>query len=217
MMKLKIFFQDRYPFSYHVHAEEIDAPSLLANYFTEELRKIPESRDIVLVCIGTDRSTGDSLGPLIGAQLEKEKLKRMFVYGTLADPVHAVNLKDKLKEVNENHENPYIIGIDACLGRFKNIGKITFAKGPVIPGAAMKKQLPHVGDAHVTGIVNVSGMMEYFVLQNTRLYTVMTIANTIAEGFILADQKLSQRKQLFSSRKPLQKVSKNNHWSSIQK
>ncbi|MDA3129322.1 spore protease YyaC [Aliibacillus thermotolerans] len=207
MMKLKIFPQNHYPFSYHVFSDQPEAPILLGNYFTEQLQKIPNSRDIVLVCIGTDRSTGDSLGPLIGNQLEKENLKHMFVYGTLSNPVHAVNLHEKLMEIKETHDNPYIIGIDACLGRFKNIGKITFAKGPVIPGAAMKKQLPHVGDAHVTGIVNVSGMMEYFVLQNTRLYTVMTIANCIAEGFILADRRL-KRKQRLVPDKVLKKVSK---------
>lgn len=32
------------------------------------------SRPIVFVCIGTDRSTGDSLGPLVGTLLEERKL-----------------------------------------------------------------------------------------------------------------------------------------------
>ena len=31
-------------------------------------------RQVVFLCIGTDRSTGDSLGPLIGSRLEAEQM-----------------------------------------------------------------------------------------------------------------------------------------------
>ncbi len=38
---------------------------------SEELTKvIKDNRDIVILCIGTDRSTGDSLGPLVGYKLK---------------------------------------------------------------------------------------------------------------------------------------------------
>ncbi|SDI58115.1 spore protease YyaC [Alteribacillus bidgolensis] len=180
----------RIPFSYQVHSEETGAASSLASQLAEQLDKVPSYRDIVVVCIGTDRSTGDSLGPIIGSSLEKSSLKRLCVYGTLAKPVHAVNLEETIEMIQRYHHRPFIVAIDACLGRVKNVGKINFSEGPVIPGAAMKKKLPHVGEMHVTGIVNVSGMMEYFVLQNTRLYTVMAIADCISQGFILADNKL---------------------------
>ena len=40
-------------------------------YFMENLKPImDENRDIIFLCIGTDRSTGDSLGPLIGYKLK---------------------------------------------------------------------------------------------------------------------------------------------------
>ena len=54
------------------------------------------------------------------------------------------------------------------------------------PGAGVNKQLPEVGDIHITGIVNVSGFMEFFVLQNTRLNLVMKMAKTIANGIYQA-------------------------------
>lgn len=47
---------------------------------------------------------------------------------------------------------------------------------------AVNKDLPPVGDLSIMGVVNVSGNLEFMVLQNTRLYTVMTIANTIYRG-----------------------------------
>jgi len=44
----------------------------------------------------------------------------------------------------------------------------------------VNKDLPPVGDIHMTGIVNVGGFMEYFVLQNTRLNLVVKMADIIA-------------------------------------
>lgn len=38
----------------------------------------------------------------------------------------------------------------------------------------------------MTGIVNVGGFMEYFVLQNTRLSLVMNMANVIGDALHLA-------------------------------
>lgn len=144
------------------------------------------NRPIVLVCIGTDRSTGDSLGPLVGTLLEEMNIQSFSVYGTLDEPIHAVNLEERLKEIMKIHYDPYIIGIDACLGRMKNVGVIQVGDGPVKPGAGVNKELPAVGDIHITGIVNVSGFMEFFVLQNTRLNLVMKMAKTMAKGIYQA-------------------------------
>lgn len=53
-------------------------------------------------------------------------------------------------------------------------------------GAGVNKQLPPVGDIHLTGIVNVGGFMEYFVLQNTRLSLVMRLSDIIATSLYSA-------------------------------
>ncbi|HWO97484.1 MAG TPA: spore protease YyaC [Bacillus sp. (in: firmicutes)] len=152
-------------------------------------------RPIVVVCIGTDRSTGDSLGPLVGTKLTAQKLSSFHVYGTLEEPIHAMNLKDTLKQIQRFHENPFIIGIDACLGKMKNIGTVSIGKGPVKPGAGVNKDLPPVGDIHITGIVNVSGFMEFFVLQNTRLYLVMKLADLIADSIARASKQFPQKEK----------------------
>ncbi|MNJ05080.1 hypothetical protein D3C73_1661750 [compost metagenome] len=39
---------------------------------------------------------------------------------------------------------------------------------------------------HITGIVNVGGFMEYFVLQNTRLSLVMDLAELIAKAIYIS-------------------------------
>ncbi|NSJ87437.1 DUF1256 domain-containing protein [Blautia hansenii] len=48
--------------------------------------------ELVILCIGSDRITGDSLGPLVGHSLSRFSLPHARVYGTLDRPVHALNL-----------------------------------------------------------------------------------------------------------------------------
>ncbi|GGF95327.1 hypothetical protein GCM10010912_45340 [Paenibacillus albidus] len=141
---------------------------------------------IVVVCIGTDRSTGDSLGPLVGTSLSRFHSPLFDLYGTLEDPIHAVNLEETLTLINERYSNPFVIGIDACLGHSTSVGSIQVVDGPLRPGAGVNKQLPPVGDIHLTGIVNVGGFMEYFVLQNTRLSLVMRLSDIIATSLYSA-------------------------------
>ena len=116
--------------------------------------------DLVILCIGTDRSTGDSLGPLTGSKLRSFN-PYPHIYGTLDDPIHASNLHDNIQSIQTNFSHPFIIAVDACLGRLESVGCVSLGRGSLKPGAAVKKDLPAVGDAYVSGIVNVSGFMEH--------------------------------------------------------
>ncbi len=122
-MNLKPSFFDRRTNTQRINHDDFLAVESLA---MELLKFLPrtQTRPIVFVCIGTDRSTGDSLGPLVGSFLEEKDISSFHVYGTLDEPIHAVNLNDRLREITIKHQDPYIIGIDACLGRMKNIGFI---------------------------------------------------------------------------------------------
>jgi putative sporulation protein YyaC len=160
-----------------------NSPFLLRDYLSDILKTISkDGRPIVFICIGTDRSTGDSLGPLVGDKLKFLVRDRVSIYGNLEYPVHAKNLCNTLEEIKTVHINPFIIAIDACLGTLQNVGKIIIEDKPLSPGAAMNKDLPKVGNLSITGIVNISGALEFMVLQNTRLFTVMQLADVISKG-----------------------------------
>ncbi|HEU4962877.1 MAG TPA: spore protease YyaC [Bacilli bacterium] len=170
---------------YKVDHTEPQAAELLSEKLQQCLAsELHATRQIVIVCIGTDRSTGDALGPLVGSKLSAKLMdeERAVVYGTLEAPVHAVNLKDTIDEIKTKYHQPFVIAVDACLGQLSSVGLVTLANGPLKPGAGVNKVLPEVGSIHLTGIVNVGGFMEYFVLQNTRLSVVMKMADTIADG-----------------------------------
>lgn len=180
-----------------IHVEDPLAAVKLAGELTMRLQKlsIAGERPKVLLCIGTDRSTGDCLGPLVGSKISNGQQDFFTVYGTLNKPVHASNLKEVLDEISLLYPEPFIIAVDACLGKLENIGCISLGNGSLLPGASVNKDLPPVGHIHITGIVNVGGFMEYFVLQNTRLNLVMRIADVIAGGLNQAASKFTRTDQ----------------------
>lgn len=191
-MKRKQPYHSNPPNEIHVKYDDPLALSHVSKGIVE-LLPLEENMPVVITCIGTDRSTGDSFGPLIGSFLKEIDLNHFHVYGTLDDPIHAVNLQERINQIHEHHINPFIIAIDACLGRIKNVGVIKVGTGPIKPGAGVNKDLPSVGHIHITGIVNVSGYMEFFVLQNTRLNLVMRMAKQVTAGIEKADQLYSQK------------------------
>lgn len=148
-------------------------------------------RPVITMCIGTDRSTGDSLGPLVGDMLVKFKMNGVHVYGTLDNPVHARNLEETLHNARALHPNAYLVAIDASLGMVDHVGCISVGKGPIKPGAGLKKDLPPVGDMHITGVVNTGGFMDFLVLQSTRLSVVMRMADVIARSLHMAFSEYS--------------------------
>lgn len=157
----------------------IEIQNYLINQLTPILNK---HRPIIFICIGTDRSTGDSLGPLIGYKLKHLSKDNIHIYGNLSEPIHAKNLSASLDTITSKYENPYIIAIDSSLGSLDNVGKIFIEEKPLSPGLALNKKLPSVGELSITGIVNISTGFEFLVLQNTRLFTVMSLADVISKG-----------------------------------
>lgn len=167
-----------------IHVDEEEAELRLGRVLRDCLAEPwRQKQEILFLCIGTDRSTGDALGPLAGSQLaalEGATGGRVRVQGTLDAPVHASNLHEVVRTLREAPERPYVVAIDACLGRAENVGCLTVRPGPLLPGTGVNKTLPPVGDLQVLGVVNVGGFMEYFVLQNTRLSAVMRMVEVVS-------------------------------------
>lgn len=170
---------------YYYQSDMTDTPFEMAGQLNKFVRpNIMMNKQIIILCIGSDRSTGDSLGPLIGYKLKKRNISNVLVYGTLEDPVHAANLSETIDQIHAQYKDPYIIAIDASLGKKEHIGCITLGTGALKPGLGVKKKLPAIGDIHITGIVNFSGTMDTLLLQTTRLATIMTLADAITDALI---------------------------------
>ena len=81
-------------------------------------------------------------------------------------------------------QNPFIIAVDSCLGYAQHVGCITLSPLPLLPGRGVSKQLPPIGQLSITGIVNVfsDSVSNESVIQNTRLHTVIKLADFITNG-----------------------------------
>ncbi|MDM5157586.1 spore protease YyaC [Bacillus sp. DX1.1] len=180
--------------SQNVMHHDSEAAETIGNFLLSHI-PIQQTTPLILICIGTDRSTGDALGPLVGSKLEQMDIQNFHIFGTLDEPIHALNLEDNIQNIKSSFPDSFIVAIDACLGKSQNIGSITVGEGPSKPGAAMNKKLPAIGQMHIHGIVNLNGFMEFFVLQNTRLNLVMKMADVIAQSIKETDQKLSVLKK----------------------
>lgn len=163
-------------------SDVVEKIALAVSALIAEYGRTQDDNSRVILCVGSDRSTGDALGPLVGTYLSRLQLPRTLVRGTLAKPVHALNLASCINEFKSGSRSPLVVAVDASLGKPENVGLIEIGRGPLYPGAGVNKKLPPVGNIYLSGIVNLGGFMEQMVLQSTRLFHVMEIATAIGRG-----------------------------------
>lgn len=168
MSKVKVNYKD--PLAYY------DIAYFLKDYI---------EKNTIIVCIGTDRCIGDCLGPLVGTLL-KEKGFPFPVYGTISEPIHALNIEKKLCEIKLLHPKGNIIGIDACLGDANSVGEIQARDYPIHPGKGVGKTLPDVGTSSIIGIVDSSDNNEIFTNRNIRLDLIFNMSKIITDSLIHA-------------------------------
>ena len=95
--------------SYYIREKKRTASNELAHVLKKCIGQIDRSwKEIIILCIGSDRITGDSLGPLIGQQLSRYRWKNIHIYGTLDAPVHALNLESTLSGIKKRHPSALI-------------------------------------------------------------------------------------------------------------
>ena len=164
----------------YINGKSDSAPYLLADQLISLLcHSHSGSAAPVFLCIGTDLVTGDSLGPLVGTWLHCSSAFPYTVYGTLSQPVHAMNLKETMSKVSFSHPDSPVIAIDASLGPASRIGCLTLRPHGLQPGAGVHKRLAPAGDISITGITGPNSRQPYLSLQTARLATVMEMAEEI--------------------------------------
>jgi len=164
---------------------------IFGNLTTVFCNEIPRDREVIFLCIGIDRSTGDCFGPLTGTLLEQLRVPNVF--GTLEKPVHAQNLAGIYAHLPEKK---YVVAVDASLGGIRELGYLKVNKSPLLPGSATGKILPSVGDISVVLIVNVAGLANYLLLQSSSLNLVWKGANVLARAISTALYLINKERRL---------------------
>ena len=75
----------------------------------------------VIICIGTPRVQGDSLGPKVGDLLITKYNIGAYVYGKTSSPVTGVNCERYFEHIKTHHSHSLVIAVDACLGKKNDV------------------------------------------------------------------------------------------------
>lgn len=156
---------------------------LSADGVSASLQRITEGAPPVVVCIGSDLSVGDSLGPICGSMLRyKTRGLPVFIYGTLSSPVTAKEIPYLHRFLKETHRGKKILAVDAAVGDAGDVGLIKIKNGSLYPGAGANKRLGAIGDASIMGIVAEKSISNFGLLNSTRLHLVYSMAEILSEG-----------------------------------
>jgi len=142
---------------------------MLADALSQCLRCVPPSRrqQVVFLCIGTGRSVGDALGPMVGSLLldagwgagrvpggafKRCGVSRVSVHGTLERPAHAEGVP-----LPGGSRQTTVVVIGACLGSLEDIGSIDIRLGPIQPCIGLTTRVDSFGDLLPVGDVSMAG------------------------------------------------------------
>lgn len=104
---------------------------------------------IVFICIGSNKVTGDCLGPLVGSYLKS--MYKATVYGDMENPINYQNAEKIMKKVENNNSESLKVVIDSALG--KNIGDVIIDDGKVEIGKGLNKNKNIYGDISIKVVV----------------------------------------------------------------
>lgn len=146
--------------------------------------------EVVFFCIGTDRVIGDSLGPIIGSLLI-DRFGKENVYGDLFNNITFENIGSTIEKINLEHNNPFIIAVDAALSTNENIGKI-FVDDGINFGNCLGKNLNKIGNLGVKVVVGKdynNPSLNFSCLQNIPLSKILKLSKKTFEGISLIMNK----------------------------
>lgn len=135
-----------------IHYQDKAANLLLTETLTGFLTDVMTQP--VFLCIGSDRHILDCFGPLTGTML-KAYIPAAAIVGTLDKPLHARNMIQGIAALERTYKGRPIIAVDASVGNEEEIGLLQLRPGSLMPGRALAKNLPPVGDFAITGVVEI--------------------------------------------------------------
>lgn len=154
------------------------------------------NKDTIILCIGSTKLNGDSLGPRVGSCLVKEGIG-LPVFGTVENPIHALNLEKAYKSIRSSYENPSILAVDAAISqRTCKVGCVSLIPKALSAGTGVHKELISVGSSSIVGFVcAVNDNSLYFPpLAKVDLNFVDKIASVIVDSILFAYRQTCGKK-----------------------
>ncbi len=155
-----------------------------SNGLSKGLKALFKTQYPVIVCVGSDLAVGDTLGPLVGSELNDKLKGKAYVYGTLESPITAREVSVIYKSINKLHPKSKILVIDAAVGDVNDIGIIKLTDNGIKPGQGINKNLDKIGDVSIIGILSDKSNKGIAVYNETRFSLVKKMSVIIINGIL---------------------------------
>lgn len=152
--------------------------------FVNELqRKLnAKKKDILFLCIGSNRIIGDCFGPMVGSHLDKLKFnKKVKVLGNMNKPICATNINKELKKVKKDY---YVVAIDSALSEYSNQG-IYISNQKMTLGNGIDKKIVKVGNISIKACVgnkSKSTIESLYYLKNVNKDKIYSLSLIVSKG-----------------------------------
>ncbi len=148
-----------------------------------------KDKQIIFLCIGTDRIIGDSFGPKVGSTLKKQlyHFKSVKVIGDLANAMTYNEIQFCTRYIKQKYKNSLIIAIDAALSDKSNIGKIFIQNRGLRYAESLGKKNNIIGNISIKGVVgeDVNNSIGNFRnLKQASNEKIQSMTNIVSSGII---------------------------------
>lgn len=156
-----------------------DEKYIINNLAYELLAHLGRDLNFVVLCVGSNKCVGDSLGCVVGSLLKSKYKIPNFCYGDINCNVDRVNIRHYLNIINKYHFNKKVIVIDSAVGSVIDVGSVKVRYGGIMPRSAIDNTFDVVGDVAITGVVS-SGINVEVGLMSVKHLDIMKMAEIIA-------------------------------------
>ena len=142
--------------------------------------------DVVILCIGTNKLIGDSIGPVVGQKLKEENIQeKICIYVDMKQTINFKNAKQVIEKIFKIYEKPFIITIDSALGKQTMINKIVVNKGIIRIGKSLGRSICYPSHITIKGVVGENKNTfedNIAILKTVQPKLIWELSNTMVEG-----------------------------------
>ena len=110
---------------------------------------------IVILCVGSNKIAGDSIGPIVGKKLGRllNQKDNIVILGNLKTTLNFKNAKKVWQNIITTYQNPFIITVDSALGKKEFVNSIITNAGDIQIGSALGRSACYPSHINIKGIV----------------------------------------------------------------
>lgn len=135
----------------------------------------------VVLCVGSSKCVGDSLGCAVGSLLKYKYKIPNFCYGDMDKNVDRGNVEKYVEFISRKHCGRKVVVVDSAVGLAVDVGRVKVRYGGIVPRSAIDDSFMVVGDVAITGVVESACVGEAGLL-GVKSEKVLDMAELIARA-----------------------------------